>query len=183
MCKYTLAALAMLLALAVTAAAQQKEVPTCTVRILLEAQAWDRASPSEELMSSDQMKWWLEDGQKKFKNFCFVSASQPYDYRILCAYTTTYQTRSVPVTTTSAGTVSSGNKTGTYSETSTTNNARDITYETLWVRVELFKADPGVEARPVFNKLHKGKGIWSKLDRAALENALEALSKLTKARK
>lgn len=172
---------ALLLALTATAAAQQKETPACTVRILLENQDWNGVSRSREPMSPDQTKWWLEDGQKKFKNFCFVSSAKSYDYRIVWKDTDTLQTRYVPTTTTTSGEVTSGNRTGTYSETSTTDNGREVTYRTTYVQVRLFKSDAEAESAPLFNELHKGRWIWSKPDRAALENALKALSKLTKA--
>lgn len=172
-----------LFALAITATAQQKEAPACAIRILLLNQDWKDHSQTQELMSPDQTKWWLEDGQKTFKKFCFVSASQPYDYRIIWTDSETYRTGFVPATTTTNGTVTSGNKTGTYSGTSTTANAREVTYVTAYVQIRLFKADAEPESVPLFNELHKGKWIWSKADRAALESALKALAKLTKARK
>lgn len=170
----------LLAALAVAAAAQQKEASTCTVRILLLNQNWQDHSQTRELMSPNQMKWWLEDGQKKFKNFCFVSASQPHDYRLVWIDTATYHTGLAPTTTTSSGTVTSGTNTATYSGTSTTNNAREVTYETQWVQIRLFKADAQTESKPLFEDLHKGKWIWSKADRAAFESGLKALSKLSK---
>ncbi len=173
----------LLLALTATAVAQQKEMPACTVRILLLNQNWEDHSQTRELMSPDQMKWWLEDGQKKFKYFCFVSASKPHDYRMVWTDTDTYQKGYIPTTTTTTGTVTAGNKTGTYSETSTANNGREVTYRTTYVQIRLFKADSEPESEPLFNELHKGKWIWSKPDRAALENALKALDKLTKSRK
>jgi hypothetical protein len=94
------------------------------------------------------MKWWLEDGQKKFKNFCFVSASKPYDYRLVWIDTDTYQKGYIPTTTTTTGEVSSGGRTGTYSETSTTNNGREVTYRTTYVQIRLFKADSEPESEP-----------------------------------
>jgi len=178
--KQTILFAALLLALSATAIAQQKEAPACTVRILLQQQNWDNPEQTRERMTPDQTKWWLEDGQKKFKNFCFVSASQPYDYRIVWADSETHQAGFIPTTTTTEGTVTSGNKTGSYSETSTTNNGREVTYVTTYVQIRLLKADAQVGCAPLFNELHKGKWIWSKPDRAALENALKALSKLTK---
>lgn len=172
---------ALLLALTAATSAQQKETPACAVRILLLNQNWKDASRTRELMSPDQTKWWLEDGQKKFKNFCFVSASQPYDYRIVWADAETYRVGFVPTTTTTDGTVSVGSKSGTYSETATTDNGREVTYVTTYIQIRLFRADAAPESAPLFNELHKGKWRWSKPDRQALENALKALSKLTKA--
>lgn len=171
---------ALFFALAVTVAAQQKEAPACTVRILLENQNWQDRSQTRELMSPDQTKWWLEDGRKKFKNFCFVSSNQPYDYRILWADSESYRDGFLPTTTTTNGTVNAGGNTGTYSQTSTTANGQKVTYVTTYIQVRLFKADASPESAPLFDELHKGKWIWSKPDRQALENALKALNKLTK---
>jgi hypothetical protein len=172
--------IAALLALTFAAGAQQKQALVCTVRILLLNQNWEDRSQTREMMSPDQTKWWLEDGQKKFKNFCFVSASKPYDYRIVWTDTETHHRGYIPTTTTTSGTVTSGDRTGTYSETSTTNPGRPVTYKTSYVQIRVFKVDSNLESEPLFNELHKGKWIWSKADRAALENALKALSKLTK---
>lgn len=172
-----------LLTVAITAAAQQKEAPACAVRILLLNQNWQDKTQTRELMSPDQTKWWLEDGQKRFKNFCFVSSNQPYDYRILWTDTESHRDGFLPTTTTTNGTVNAGGSTGTYSQTSTTNNGQKVTYVTTYVQIRLFKADAEAEVAPLFNELHKGKWIWSKPDRAAFENALKALAKLTKARK
>lgn len=169
-----------LFALSFTAYAQQKEAPACTVRILLLNQNWDDPAQTRPLMSPNQTKWWLEDGQKKFKNFCFVSPSQPHDYRIVWTDTETSYKGYVPTTTTTTGQVSAGGKTGTYSETSTTNMGREVTYKTAYVQVRLFKADAPDAPVPLFHELHKGKWIWSKADRAAFESALKALSKLLK---
>jgi hypothetical protein len=172
--------IALLLVVTATGVAQQKETPVCTVRILLLNQNWEDRSQIREMMSPDQTKWWLEDGQKKFKNFCFVSASKPHDYRIVWTDKESYRAGYIPTTTTTTGEVKSGNRTGTYSETSTTNAGREVTFVTTYVQIRLFKADSEPESEPLFNELHKGKWIWSKADRAALENALKALDKLTK---
>jgi hypothetical protein len=174
---------ALLFALTVSATAQQKEAPACTVRILLLNQNWEDHSKTRELMSPDQTKWWLEDGQKKFKNFCFVSASKPYDYRLVWTDTNTFRTVFVPTTTTTNGTVEAGGRTGTYSETSTSSNGRQATRRTSYVQIQLFKADAEADSTPLFNQLHKGDWVWSKPDRQALENALKALDKLTRPRK
>lgn len=174
---------ALLFAMTIAAVAQQKEAPACTVRILLLNQNWQDPSQTRELMSPNQTKWWLEDGQKKFKNFCFVSASQSHDFRLLWTDTATHRTTLVPTTTTTNGTVTSGSNTATYSGTSTTNNSREVTYETQWVRIRLFKGDAESDSAPLFDELHKGKWIWSKADRAAFENGLKALDKLARAPK
>ena len=168
----------LLLALTASAVAQQKEAPACTVRIALINQNWHDHAQTRELMSPDQMKWWLEDGQKKFKNFCFVPVSKPHDYRIVWTDTETTFAGYAPSTTTTTGEASVGNKTVTYSETSVSDTGKKVEYKTWWVQVQLFKSE--ADAAPLFNELHKGKWIWSKPDRQALENALKALSKLTK---
>ena len=170
---------ALLFALAITVTAQQKETRTCSVRILLLEQNWEDPTRTREVMSPDQTKWWLEDGQKKFKNFCFVSASQPYDYRLVWAYSESSRTGYLPGATTTNGTVTVGDKTGTYSETST-GPGREVTLVTAYVKIQLFEAQSTPDSQPLFAELDKGRWIWSKPDRAALENALKALSKLTR---
>jgi len=169
--------IAILLLIPAFAYAQQKEAPVCSVRILLLNQNWDDHSQTRELMSPDQTKWWLEDGQKKFKSFCFVHASKPYDFKLVWTDTDTFRTIYVPSTTTTNGSVEVGGKTATYSEVSHGPGHRQ-TVRKMWVQIQLFKADAEPDSTPLFIELHKGDWVWSKPDRQALENGLKALSKL-----
>lgn len=167
----------------------------CT-KLLVMAGNWNRPEVHiPNRFSPAQMKWWLNEGQKKFKNVCLALRIEDADYVFLWAqqWRDHNQQIVVPKTTTTqhSGTVntSSTNGTstsGTYQGTSSTTTYENESYEYTEQRATayLYKTEGVDEKRqvmeiPIFTSNHKGYWSRSKPDKDVLVDALKYISKQT----
>src|SRR5262245_59308494 len=141
--KYSLF-VALFIALASTAVAQEKPTSECKVRVLVAKHDWQSGAVIGQFMSRNQAEWW-KDNAKKYPGVCLVD-SVPADYVLAWAETsmTVAYTANVPVTTTESGTVrTSDGRTATYSGTSTTTQPQQQQWNHWFVDALIFKLDGG----------------------------------------
>lgn len=151
----------------------------CKIRI--RTIGYDSSDPSKifpDQMSSNQVKWWNEEGKKKFPNVCFVASDEETDYIIAMTDRFNTWTYSVPRTTTHTGQATTIGDNTTYSGTSISSGGEQYQGRHWVVTVFAFKAPRGKRQIPaVFSATHTGKLRWSKPDKDAFEKALKAVTK------
>lgn len=184
---------------AVRVQAQDAKNEGCRAHVLVMDRSAFRAS-----LSADQLKWWLEEGQKKFKGVCLATSLETADYVVFWAeksenYTYEYNVPKTETTQhtgtvngTSTGTSSTGTSntvytSGTYSGTSTkTTYEKEQTEVTIRYVVAtvhktgLMGGQKEIAELPVFVSEHKGQWRWSKPDKDALVKSLRYIARETK---
>lgn len=163
---------AVLIALCSIASAQDCKIHIRTV-------GYNSEDPSKiypDQMSSNQVKWWNEEGKKKFPNVCFVSSDEETDYIIAMTDRYNTWTYSVPRTTTTNGQATTVGDNTTYSGTSVSTGGEQYQGRHWIVTVFAYKAPAGKRQIPaMFSATHTGKLRWSKPDKDAFQKALKAI--------
>lgn len=178
-----------------TVAQAQKD--DCRAHLFVINYNWDNPeSQTPNHYSSEQLKWWYKDGQKKFKHICLTSNPKEADY--LFSWTekwrhvkgeialpkTTVSQQSGTVTATSVGSGGVTNTNGTYSGTTTTTTTENTPYEYsvqhvggYLYKIETIDGQRRPNEIPIFVTRHSGSMIWSKPDKDVLVDVLKHIEK------
>jgi hypothetical protein len=186
-----------ILLLAPIGIAAQTGLSNCYAHILVISRDWNNPERFQfNNLSTAQVKWWLGDGQKKFKGVCLALKVEDADYVLIWSqrWQTNKSEISMPVTTTSqqTGTVTvtsingAGvtNTSGTYRGTTTTTTTYENTpyeYTVQYVAASLHRTEEiagrkQVSPLPVFMSNHKGYWRKAKPDKDVLADAMKFIA-------
>jgi len=172
----------------------QAQLGICRIHLFAVSRDWDNPERQRgDSLSAQQLKWWLKDGQKKFKDVCLVSRPDEADYfffwaekwqnhqaEIITPKTTTTEHSGTVTTTSTNGSMTTGTYHGTSS--TTTNETTTYDYATQYVsayvyKVETIEGKRQLRSIPVFRANHKGQLRWSKPDKDVLVDAVKYLAR------
>jgi hypothetical protein len=168
----------------------------CYAHILVISRDWNNPERFQfNNLSTAQVKWWLNEGQKKFKGVCLALKVEDADYVLIWSqrWQTNKSEISMPVTTTSQQsgnvTVTSingagvTNTSGTYRGTTTTTTYENTPYEytVQYVAATLHRTEEvggrkQVAQIPVFISDHKGYWNHAKPDKDILVDSVKFIA-------